>query len=205
MAWIKEHILELLGLVVAVLTYFKIGPEEAVEALSDFNFVLYIIAGMLIGWGASRAFYGGIGKRKRISRKEVREAEEQFQTDFCKCPYWIKVFLKTVLEKEEVFSKANEYSFETYSRFLLRFVDYKTVGPDEWQFSMSNETRNYFETNSQLLADVKEEDVRCHARKAEGLRYISIFSQDFNWWYYSDEDYMEPVASGPSSLFSSLG
>ncbi len=38
-----------------------------------------------------------------------------------------------------------------------------------------------------------------------GSKYFTSFSQDFDWWYYSDEDYVEPVTSDPSGLFGSLG
>lgn len=204
MNWIKEHIIEAIGLLIALLTYFEVGPNELVNALSGINFVFYIIAGALIGWGACRTFHGIRFKRKRISRREAREREEQFKADFGKCPYWIKVFLKTVLDKEEVFARAGDFNFENYAQFILQFVDYKTVGRDEWQFGMDEETRRYFKKNGQLLADVKDEDIHRHARKTEGMRFITSFSQEFDWWYYSDEDYIEPTKldhSNPLGMF----
>lgn len=62
----------------ALLTYFEVGPGELVNALSGMNFALYILIGMLIGWGTCRMFHGLCFKGKRKSKREALEAEEQF-------------------------------------------------------------------------------------------------------------------------------
>lgn len=192
---IVDHIIAILGLIIAGLNYFKVGPEKVVQALSSVSFVFYILAGVLIGWGACRIFYDMKFKRKGMSRKEARAAEEQFQSDFAKYPYWVKVFFKAILEKEDVFSKANDSIFEMNQEFFLQFVDYKTVGHNDWQFSMSKENKEYFEKNPQLLADVKDEDIRSHARKTGDMYYthnpFHNLDRGFDWWYFSDDDYVE--------------
>jgi hypothetical protein len=113
-----------------------------------------------------------------------------------KCPYWIKVFLKGTLEKGAVFSDSDSFYFESNSEFILQFLDYKTVGENTLQFSMRKEARLYFSEHTELLADVKEDDIKQHARRSDGTR-VTYSLRDLNWWYYSDEDSM--VSATPTS------
>ena len=160
--------------------------------------ILYFIATLLIVWGVARIVRRLWKKSGRLSRAERVQIDKDYQSAFQKCPYWIKVFLKTVQDKNTAYSDANSYHFENYSQFLLQFVDYKTVSDSTWQYSMRDEAKKYFEAHPQLLADVTEEEIRRHARRTDE-RIVAHMSTELYWWYYSDDDYIEPIAWSDSS------
>ena len=119
--------------------------------------------------------------------------DEEFQSMFAKCPYWIKVFLKTILDKGTAYSEADSFYIENYSQFLLQFIDYKTVSENTWQYTMNDDAKGYFQTHPQLLEDVTDKEVHQHARRSDE-RVFARMSTEFYWWYYSDDDYIEPIA-----------
>ena len=186
--WFKEHVLEAVGTLFAVLTYFNIGPVKLVKVLDSFRFLIYITCGVLIGWGACRTWYGFGRRSRKPSEAELIERERQFQEGFVKAPYWIKAFIKTVLDKGAVYTEADSFYFENYSDFILQFLSYRTVGDEMWQFTMREDAKEYFSANPGLLIDVKDEDIERHARKKGMRAYRPYCANGLDWWYYSESD-----------------
>lgn len=129
--------------------------------------------------------------------KRIGRADDLFN----RCPYWIRVFLKTLLDKEIAYSDANDTYFNAYSEFILQFVDYKCVRNNAWQFCMKQSAREYFAANPQVFDDITDEEIRQHARRTDQRLYIAHFSTEFYWWYYSDDDYIEPKALADNPFF----
>ena len=185
--------ISLVGLAVELLNYFQIGPDELIKCLSIYSFLLFILSGFLIGWCVCRNYYCFVGRTRKPSQAELQQKDNEFRTSFAKCPYWMKVFLKAVLDKETAFSEPQSLMFNEDLSFLFQFVDYTTVGDQTWRYSMPEDMQEYFKAHSELLSDVKEVDIKQHARKTNADSRIISFGSRFDWWYYSDEDYIEPT------------
>lgn len=191
-----QAVATVLSLLLSALSYFQVGPNELLAFLNSFSFLIYAVAVALVILGAWRIAVH-ICRKKQI-RSKTKCTDEDFQYAFSKCPYWIKVFLKTLLVKETAYSDANDFYFENYADFLLQFVDYKTVGRNTRQYSLLPHARHYFITNHQLLDDVTEDEVCRHARKPDDY-VLAHMSTEFYWWYYSEEDHID---SNPLDLMS---
>lgn len=213
MNWLKEHALAILdtlvgltGLFLAYLAFYgftgddfpQFGPRPVAQFIADDKGVICILAAVFVLWSSFCLIRHTWMKAGKLSRADKERIDEDFQSMFAKCPYWIKVFLKTVQVKNTAYSDANSFYFENYSQFLLQFVDYKTVSGNVWQYSMLNDAKSYFDNHPQLLGDVTDEEVRHHARRKDE-RVVAHTSTEFYWWYYSDEDYIEPIAWSDTS------
>lgn len=213
MNWLKEHALAIVdtlvglaGLFLAYLAFYgftgddfpQFGPHPVAQFIADNKGAICILAAVLVLWSSFRLIRHTWMKAGKLSRADKERIDEDFQSMFAKCPYWIKVFLKTVQVKNTAYSDANSFYFENYSQFLLQFVDYKTVSGNVWQYSMLNDAKSYFDNHPQLLGDVTYEEVRHHARRKDE-RVVAHTSTEFYWWYYSDEDYIEPIAWSDTS------
>ncbi len=213
MNWLKEHALAIVdtlaglaGLLLAYLAFYgltgddfpQFGPEPVAQFITDNKGAIYILAAALVLWSLFRLIRRAWMKTGELSRADKKRIDEDFQSIFAKCPYWIKVFLKTVQFKDAAYSDANSFYFENYLEFLLQFVDYKTVSGNVWQYSMSDDAKRYFDNHPQLLSGVTDEEVRRHARRKDE-RVVAHTGTEFYWWYYSDEDYIEPIAWSDSS------
>lgn len=122
----------------------------------------------------------------------IRKKTKRTENPFNGCPYWIRVFLKAVLEKDAVYSDADDAHFQQYSEFILQFVDCRNSRNNTWQFRIKPKAREYFITNPQCFDDVTDDEIQQHARKTDrSTDPIDRFSTEFDWWYYSNEDYIE--------------
>lgn len=216
MRWLKEHGLGIVdtlsgvsAFVLAYLSFYgmtgedfpQFAPQTVVQLTTEHIGVVYVATILLLLWFSYRLFLRIRRRYGWLSKSEIRRHDEEFQSFFAKCPYWIKVFLKTVQDKDPVYSEANSAYFESYSQFLLQFIDYKTVGGSTWQYRMLDDAREYFDKHPDLLGDVAEEEVRRHALRSDE-RVIARMSTEFDWWYFSDADYIEPIVwSGSSNPF----
>ena len=210
MNWLNEHIIELIDLAITIfglalphLGDIEIDARPVFRFLAGHSALLWFIGIALAILGICHLVLRRWKKSGHLSRADRRRMDEEFQSMFAKCPYWIKVFLKTVLDKGTAYSEADSFYFENYSHFLLRFIDYKTVSGNTWQYTMLDDAKEYFKANPQLLSDVSENEVHQHARKTNE-RYIAHMGTEFYWWYYSDDDFIEPImwtnSSNPFTL-----
>lgn len=200
MAWIKEHILEAIGLIVALLTFFGIGPSDVAASVGILTPALYLLAGGLIGWGLCRAFYG-LRFRVHSTRNDERISIDEFSETFASTPYEIKAFLKTVLEKGAAFRKTDDIiPWESYLKYLSNFVIGQTIRNGITKFTMRDDKKKLFEERPELLESVSDEDIKTHAVNGEEGDSPAVMSQRFFWWYYTD-DPDAPKAFRTSSHF----
>lgn len=196
MNWIKEHFIEAIGLVIALLTFFGVQPSDIAIKLDFLPALLYVIAGALIGWGLCQAFYGirlrfnGVNGGHRMT---IDEFCEQFDTT----PYELKAFLKTVLDKGAAYRRTDDYfGWESYLDYLSNFVTAQTIRNGISKYEMKEDARQLFTENPRLLSVVADADVDNRAiGGAEGTQ-PSYTSDRFYWWYYSDD----PDAPKPFSV-----
>lgn len=200
MNWLKEHIIELIDLAITIfglalphLGDIQIDAQPVFGFLAGHSALLWFIGIVLAVLGICRLVLRRWRKSGRLSKADRKRMDVEFQSMFAKCPYWIKVFLKTILDKGTAYSEADSFYIENYSQFLLQFIDYKTVSGNTWQYTMNDDAKGYFQTHPQLLEDVTDEEVHQHARRSDE-RVFAHMSTEFYWWYYSDDDYIEPIA-----------
>lgn len=200
MNWLKEHIIELIDLAITIfglalphLGDIQIDAQPVFGFLAGHSTLLWFIGIVLAVLGICRLVLRRWKKSGRLSKADRKRMDEEFQSMFAKCPYWIKVFLKTILDKGTAYSEADSFYIENYSQFLLQFIDYKTVSENTWQYTMNDDAKGYFQTHPQLLEDVTDKEVHQHARRSDE-RVFARMSTEFYWWYYSDDDYIEPIA-----------
>lgn len=187
MTWVKEHILEAIGLVVALLTYFGVGPSDLAENIGILTPMLYLVAGGLIGWGLCRAFHG-LRRRHRVKKDEGRISVEEFAENFASTPYEIKAFLKTVLEKGAAYRKTDDViPWESYLEYLDNFVIGQTIRNNITKYTMREDMRGLFVEHKDLLQSVTEDDIKMHAVNGEEGEVPAVMSMRFYWWYYTDD------------------
>lgn len=189
------------GLLIDALTYFGVVPADLSSLVEANAALLYLLGSLLVFVGVAFITKRLIKKVQQYCKAKQKDREEDgaFQESFKKTPYWIKAFLKTILDKGMAYSDADSPHLNCYSDFIFQFVDYETMPGGLWRYTMTDDARLYFDKNSHLLSCVNDNDVCMHARK-EGEKCLARFSKDFYWWYYSDEDYIEPEIARPSTL-----
>lgn len=214
MKWIRKHNIELglfisgAGLTLSVLSYLGIMPTaigSTILAASSYLIpILFLLVGLFIGLYVYRIHYKYPKNSNSyyFTEEGIQGNDKAFQDDFAKCPFWIKVFLKTILEKGSVYADAKNYSYEDCLNYLLYFVTYKTVKNDIWCFSMRTKYIEYFESNPHLLDDVSEDMIKQNAKKYNDhtIDHFSSWRAELHWWYYSDEDYIEPKVFEGSNI-----
>lgn len=196
MNWIKEHFIEAIGLIIALLTFFGIQPTDTAIELDFLPALLYVIASALIGWGFCRAFYGTRLRFTNINNGHHMTIDE-FSEQFDSTPYELKVFLKTVLDKGAAYRRTDDYlGWESYLDYLSNFVTAQTIRNGISKYEMKEDARRLFTENPRLLSVVADDDVESKAiGGSEGIQ-PSYFSDRFYWWYYSDD----PNAPKPFSI-----
>ena len=154
MTWIKEHILEAIGLVVALLTYFSVGPSDLASTIGILTPALYLLAGGLIGWGLCRAFHG-LRYRYHVKKDDGRTSVEEFAENFASTPYEIKAFLKTVLEKGAAYRRTDDViPWESYLEYLDNFVVGQTIRNNITKYTMREDMKSLFSERLDLLQSV---------------------------------------------------
>lgn len=187
MNWVKEHFIEAIGLVIALLTFFGIQPSDIAIELDFLPALLYMIAGALIGWGLCRAFYGMRLRFNGIS-SEHRMTIDEFTEQFGTTPYELKAFLKTVLDKGVAYRRTDDYiGWKDYLDYLGNFVTTQTIRNGISKYEMKEDARKLFTDNPRLLSAVSDDDVESRAIGGTEGTQPSYFSDKFYWWYYSDE------------------
>jgi hypothetical protein len=162
-SWFKEHVLEIIGLVIAVLTFFGVQPSEIAIRADLLPALLYLLAGFLIGWGICRAFYGIRFKFSMINDSR-RMTIDQFAEQFDAVPYDLKAFLKTVLREGAAYRRTDDSPlWETYLDYLSNFVTMQTLQNGISKYTMKNDCQKMFEENPRLLACVSDDDIDIHA------------------------------------------
>ena len=161
----------IIGVCIELLTYFGIKSNQVTDILRYHAYVLYGLAALLIIWGIARICKRLLQRSGHSSHSKRDHLDDEFRSSFARCPYWIKVFLKTILDKGTAYSDANDSQFESYSQLLLQFIDYKTINNSVWQYFMRSEAKTYFLTHIELLGDVTDEEVRQHTLRSS-VRYI---------------------------------
>lgn len=185
--WIKEHILETIGLVVALLTYFGVGPSDLAANISILTPALYLVAGGLVGWGLCRALRG-LRRRFHIKQNGDRISVDEFAENFVGAPYEIKAFLKTVLEKGAAYRRTDDVvSWKSYLEYLGNFVIGQTIRNNITKYTMREGMKQFFDERPDLLQSVSDEDIKRHAVNGEEGEFPIVISQHFYWWYYTND------------------
>ncbi len=201
MTWIKEHLLEAIGLVVALLTYFGIQPSDVAANTSILTPALYVAAGGLMGWGLCRASHG-LRFRLFSTRHGDEQSIDDFAENFASRPYEIKAFLKTVLEKGAAYRKTDDViPWESYLKYLSNFVIGQTIRNNITKFTMRNDMRELFDERPDLLESVSDEDVESHALNGNEGDSPTFMSQRFYWWYYTDDPNVPKAFNMSNSIF----
>ena len=130
MNWLKEHIIELIDLAITIfglalphLGDIQIDAQPVFGFLAGHSTLLWFLGIVLAVLGICRMVLRRWKKSGRLSKADRKRMDEEFQRLFAKCPYWIKVFLKTILDKGTAYSGADSFYIENYSQFLLQFID----------------------------------------------------------------------------------
>lgn len=201
MTWIKEHILETIGLVVALLTYFGVSPSEIAANIDVLAPMLYLMAGGLIGWGLCRACHG-LRFRLRNRQDGGGQTIDDFAENFAGTPYEIKAFLKTVLEKGAAYRKTDDVvPWESYLEYLSNFVIGQTIRNNITKYTMRDDIKGLFDERPDLLESVANEDVVSHAVNGREGDSPTFLSQRFCWWYYTDDPNVPKAFDISSSIF----
>ncbi|MCI1498883.1 MAG: hypothetical protein LKH39_08825 [Atopobiaceae bacterium] len=193
--------LEIIGLVIAVLTFFGVQPSEIAIRADLLPALLYLLAGFLIGWGICRAFYGIRFKFSMINDSR-RMTIDQFAEQFDAVPYDLKAFLKTVLREGAAYRRTDDSPlWETYLDYLSNFVTMQTLQNGISKYTMKNDCQKMFEENPRLLACVSDDDIDIHAIGGTEGVLPTYMSSHFYWWYYSDASDMPKPFSAADYIF----
>ena len=201
MTWTKEHLLEAIGLVVTLLTYFGIQPSDVAANISILTPALYVVAGGLMGWGLCRASHG-LRFRLFGTRHSDEQSIDDFAEVFASAPYEIKAFLKTVLEKGAAYRKTDDFfPWESHLEYLSIFVIGQTIRNNITKFTMRDDMREFFDERPDLLESVSDEDVESHALNGNEGDSPTFMSRHFFWWYYTDDPNVPKAFNMSNSIF----
>lgn len=203
--WLKEHILEFVAVLIAFLSYLGVSANDLLGVADYLNYVvpfIYLGVGVFIGWrihryrsnrGAMTASVQSIGAEKQ----EERQSKEEIIEVFSQVPFEIKVFLKASLTHGSVYRDSHDYCWDDCSEWLSQFMTFTCIRNDIFRCCVRDDVKSMFDEIPELLADVREEDMKLHAvRGDEGVKPQVFSPSHLVWWYYTDDkDMPAPINS----------
>ena len=128
-------------------------------------------------------------KPKRKTDAEIASIIEQNRQTIMGFPFWIKVLLKGVIEKEEAYCTESDKCrwIDPEPQLFSQFIIFEMVDKDIWKMISKTEMINFFSENKDLLACVGEEHMQKHARKANS-NTMQFHSAEFYWWWIIGND-----------------
>lgn len=203
--WLKEHIVDVLDLAVALLGIFGVSATDLLSVASYSNYVMpfvYLGIGVFIGWRihryrSNRGARSALAQSIDVEKQKEQQSKEEIIEVFSQAPFEIKVFLRASLVHGAVYRDSQDYYWDDYSELLSHLMTFTCIRNKILRCCVRDNMKSMFDEIPELLADVQEEDMKLHAvRGDEGVKPQGFSISHLVWWYYTDdEDMPAPINS----------